>query len=59
MTIYNRWGEKIFESDDIAKRWDGNYQNKPVPAGSYFYIVWFRDRTMKGHALNGSVLLLR
>jgi len=59
MTIYNRWGEKIFESDDITKRWDGNYQNKPVPAGSYFYIVWFRDRTMKGHALNGSVLLLR
>lgn len=59
MTIYNRWGEKIFESDDISKRWDGTYQNKPVPAGSYFYIVWFRDRTMQGRAINGSILLVR
>jgi gliding motility-associated-like protein len=59
MTIYNRWGEQIFHSDDITKRWDGTYLGKPAPTGSYLYVVWFRDRTMKGHGVNGSVLLLR
>ncbi len=26
MEIFNRWGEKLFESDDINKGWDGYYQ---------------------------------
>ncbi len=59
MTVYNRWGEQVFSSDDVSKQWDGTYLGKPVPSGSYLYIIWFRDRTMKGHALNGSVLLIR
>lgn len=59
MTIYNRWGEQVFTSDDVTKQWDGTYMGKPAPAGSYVYIIWFRDRTRKGHALNGSVLLVR
>jgi gliding motility-associated-like protein len=59
MVIYNRWGEQIFESDDITKQWDGSYLGKPVPAGSYLYLLSFRDRTMKGHYSNGTVLLVR
>ncbi|MFT5512054.1 MAG: gliding motility-associated-like protein [Bacteroidia bacterium] len=59
MTVYNRWGEQVFHSDDISKRWDGTYQGAPAPSGSYLYIIWFRDRTRKGHALNGSVVVLR
>lgn len=37
--IYNRWGQKIFESADSTLLWDGYYQEKPVPAGAYFCVV--------------------
>lgn len=39
LQIYNRWGALLFESNDIAKGWDGIYQNKKVQEGSYFYLI--------------------
>ena len=26
--IYNRWGEKVFESNDVKFGWDGSYANQ-------------------------------
>ena len=37
--IYNRWGQKLFETTDIDDAWDGTYQGQPVQAGTYFYII--------------------
>lgn len=37
MIIYNRWGNVVFSSTDIDTGWDGNFEGKPVPAGSYTY----------------------
>ena len=39
MTIYTRWGEKIYHSDDIKKPWDGTYQGKLVQEGTYLYLI--------------------
>jgi len=39
MEIYNRWGEKVFESNDISKGWDGNYLGKPCMEGNYLVKV--------------------
>lgn len=33
--IYNRWGEKLFQSTPIIQLWDGNYNGKPCPEGVY------------------------
>lgn len=57
--VFNRWGEKIFESNRIEDRWDGTYLNSPVASGSYLYMITFRDRKQRGHALNGTFLLVR
>ena len=57
--VYNRWGELLFESTDIAQRWDGTYLGKPVMQGSYLYMVSFRDRTLRSHYLKGNILLVR
>ena len=35
MRIFNRWGELIFESNDITKGWDGTYKGEPVPIDVY------------------------
>jgi gliding motility-associated-like protein len=44
--IYNRWGNVIFESERGAYNsnpWDGRYNGKPLPVGSYFYIIELTD----------------
>ncbi len=37
--LYNRWGQQLCESRDPDFEWDGMYNGKNLPAGSYLYIV--------------------
>lgn len=36
-TIYNRWGEIVFETNDITNVWDGAYKGQPMNTGVFFY----------------------
>ncbi len=45
MAVFNRWGEKLFESDDIDQGWDGIYQGRMSPNDAYTYLVIYRDMT--------------
>lgn len=59
--IFNRWGEKVFESDGIAK-WTGQYgdnNDKQCPEGVYYYHIKVRDNRKKWHYYNGTLTLLR
>ncbi|MDR1881748.1 MAG: gliding motility-associated C-terminal domain-containing protein [Prevotella sp.] len=38
-TIFNRWGQKLFEFTDPAKGWDGRYKGKYVNTGVYYYVI--------------------
>lgn len=40
--VFNRWGEKVFESKDINIGWDGTYKNKLSPNGIYSYKIVFK-----------------
>jgi gliding motility-associated-like protein len=35
IVIYNRWGKKVFESNNVSQSWDG----KNVEDGTYYYII--------------------
>ncbi len=37
LVIYNRLGEKVFETTDYLEHWDGIYQDKPAPGGVYMF----------------------
>jgi len=39
LAIYNRWGQKIYESDNPNACWDGEYNNEKLLAGVYFYYI--------------------
>jgi gliding motility-associated-like protein len=43
MEIFNRWGQEIYETTDVEKPWKGDYKGKPVPDGTYVYIVKWND----------------
>lgn len=49
MKIYNRWGEKIFETSDISVGWDAKLNGEYVPEGVYIFIleVIGLDKTIK------------
>jgi gliding motility-associated-like protein len=38
--IYNRWGQKLYFSNNyLNEQWDGKFDNKFVPAGTYLYVI--------------------
>ncbi len=37
--VFNRWGQKIFESTSIANGWDGTFNGKPLDAGTFTYSI--------------------
>lgn len=37
--IFNRWGEKVWETDDFEAGWDGKRNDKHVAEGTYFWVA--------------------
>lgn len=59
MAIYNRYGEKIFETYNIRDRWNGKYKGYKQEIGAY---VWESVYQMAGKPLvraSGTLLLIR
>jgi hypothetical protein len=47
--VFNRWGEKVFETTNTAICWDGNWRGEPVGSGVFAY-------KLKAVLSNGSVI---
>lgn len=56
-TIYSRWGEVLFRSENPNEQWDGHYQGKLCPNGVYIYTLQLLDVYSKNKYFKGSVLL--
>jgi gliding motility-associated-like protein len=58
-SVYNRWGEKVFESQNQNEGWDGNYKGKPCSPDVYVYhaTIVFVDGTETSR--KGNVTLVR
>lgn len=60
MTIFNRWGEPVFESYDSNAGWDGKIDIYTAPEGTYTYIIDFKTlNTDEMIRVSGHVLLMR
>ncbi|RLD42177.1 MAG: hypothetical protein DRI89_07900 [Bacteroidetes bacterium] len=61
LTIYNRWGQKIFECDDIDCGWDGTYKGNASANGVYIYRIVYEEISQPGQSktLDGTVMLVR
>jgi gliding motility-associated-like protein len=45
ITVFNRLGQKVFNSIGYAKPWDGVLNNKQVPFGTYYYTIDLKNGT--------------
>ena len=64
MTIFNRWGRIVFQTQDPQIMWDGRNMNsnQPCDEGVYFYVCDVFEITLEGlskRTINGTVTLLR
>ena len=58
-TIYNRWGQKLYEWNDIYGGWDGKFHGKAVNDGVYFVVVDAHGADGKHYKIKRDVNLLR
>ena len=58
ISIYDRWGSKIFEGTDNNPGWNGTINGQPAPEGVYSWVASFRSN-FKPHYKKGVVTLLR
>lgn len=58
--VYNRWGEVIWESYDASVGWDGTYEGKLSPSGTYLWVIRFKTiYNNERKILSGQVTLLK
>ena len=58
-TIFNRWGQKLYEWSDPAGGWDGKYKGRDVAQGVYFVMVKAKGADGRQFNIKSDVNLLR
>lgn len=59
LTIYDRWGEKLFETNDINIGWDGIFKGKALDQGVYGYYMTFTCNNGERSFKKGNISLMR
>jgi len=57
--VFNRYGAKVFESNNYQNNWQGTYEGKPLPDGTYYFVISYELLTGKKEYLKGNVTILR
>jgi gliding motility-associated-like protein len=59
--IYDRWGQKVFESHDLANGWDGNFNGKKMDTAVFTYYLTAESSIDKDKKFNkkGNISLIR
>ena len=57
--VFNRWGRRIFKTNDIGVGWDPGSTEDQVPTGNYVWQVRILDRKYFERHLRGTVILYR
>ncbi|MBX7203225.1 MAG: gliding motility-associated C-terminal domain-containing protein [Bacteroidia bacterium] len=58
LTVYNRWGNLIFKTNQINEGWNGHKENENYANGVYFWVLKYTTDDSKEHILKGNITLL-
>jgi len=59
LIIYDRWGDKVFESNQQNRGWDGTKQGTPQPAGVFGYFLFVGCHNQEEYYEQGNITLIR
>ncbi len=60
LKIFDRWGDKVFDTDHPESGWDGTKSSRPLDPGVYVYLLEYEDLIARRRELaSGELLLLR
>ncbi|GAC1396604.1 MAG: hypothetical protein NVSMB63_17050 [Sediminibacterium sp.] len=54
--VFNRYGQLVFHIKGYGKPWDGNFNGRPLPVGTYYYTI---DRKNDFPLMSGWVMIIR
>jgi gliding motility-associated-like protein len=59
LSVYNRWGQRVFHTTDHLQGWDGRITGNEAPAGVYSFVLDYHDPENKLQKKAGTFLLMR
>lgn len=59
ISIYDRWGNRMFETTESGLGWDGNYKGKPLNPGIYAYMLEIIYKNGTAELKSGNITLIR
>jgi gliding motility-associated-like protein len=59
LVIHNRWGQQVFETEDINQCWDGTFKGTAAASGVYAYNVYIRQLDGTVLSKTGSLVLVK
>lgn len=63
LTIYNRWGQEIFTTNQPDKSWDGSFNGTLLPPETYMYQctydLRYDDNSLRHRQVKGNITLIR
>lgn len=57
--VFNRWGEKVFETNDQNIGWDGTFKGELMNTGVFVFRLEGKTYDGKGYSMKGNVTLVR
>lgn len=57
--VFNRYGSEVYANNNYQNNWDGTYKGKPVPDGTYYYVISYRLTNGDVVPAKGDVTILR
>lgn len=58
ISIFNRWGQRVFYGHNMNDTWDGTFNGKAVEVGTYFYHIVYSNRRITAEK-KGDVVVVR
>lgn len=58
-SVYNRYGQEVFYTQNITEGWDGKYNGKKADPGTYYYVIEYVLPDNEIKKVTGDVVLLR
>lgn len=59
LVIFNKWGQQVFVSKNKDEGWKGTFNGEIVPAGTYVYVIKFRNASSELVEKRGTVTVVR